>query len=175
MQRQVDESLIQPEQLGRLQFLVGSLGLSGADFIDLVDWAVCERLASEMAGVCAAEPALFVQPDALLRFRDKLEARTGRRWEPVAYKALFERVKADSAKHVRRPIDIADILLLRLSSPLACASCEARPPDVTLEIDHVVPVSKGGSSRRENLQFLCVACNRRKGNRREVGRWLNLA
>lgn len=31
-----------------------------------------------------------------------------------------------------------------------------------LEIDHVVPISKGGSSEEHNLQTLCRRCNRRK-------------
>lgn len=36
--------------------------------------------------------------------------------------------------------------------------------DVTdLEIDHVLPVAKGGSSDLNNLQVLCKACNRAKG------------
>ena len=32
-----------------------------------------------------------------------------------------------------------------------------------LEIDHVVPLARGGSNRLENLQLLCQDCNRRKG------------
>ena len=31
-----------------------------------------------------------------------------------------------------------------------------------LEIDHVVPISKGGDSEENNLQTLCRQCNRRK-------------
>jgi HNH endonuclease len=31
-----------------------------------------------------------------------------------------------------------------------------------LEIDHIVPVSKGGASEEDNLQTLCRRCNRRK-------------
>ena len=32
-----------------------------------------------------------------------------------------------------------------------------------LEIAHVVPLARGGSSRLENLQLLCQRCNRMKG------------
>ncbi len=39
---------------------------------------------------------------------------------------------------------------------LACGS-----PD-NLEIDHIVPISKGGTGEKSNLQVLCRACNRKK-------------
>ncbi|MBU8921819.1 MAG: HNH endonuclease [Bacteroidales bacterium] len=42
---------------------------------------------------------------------------------------------------------------------LSCGSTEA------LEIDHIVPVSKGGTSEDTNLQTLCGNCNATKGNR----------
>jgi 5-methylcytosine-specific restriction endonuclease McrA len=34
-----------------------------------------------------------------------------------------------------------------------------------LECDHIVPESAGGATALENLQCLCGACNRAKGNR----------
>lgn len=40
-----------------------------------------------------------------------------------------------------------------------CAACGTTE---SLEIDHIVPVSRGGTNERENLQVLCRPCNRRK-------------
>lgn len=46
-----------------------------------------------------------------------------------------------------------------------CALCGARPSsEIMLDIDHVLPVSKGGSDDPSNLQVLCHKCNRGKGN-----------
>ncbi len=40
-----------------------------------------------------------------------------------------------------------------------CRDCHSA---VNLQIDHIVPLSKGGSSEESNLQTLCRRCNRRK-------------
>lgn len=43
-----------------------------------------------------------------------------------------------------------------------CAYCDKK--DVPLEIDHIVPKSKGGSDRVSNLALSCHKCNQKKGN-----------
>lgn len=40
------------------------------------------------------------------------------------------------------------------------------------EVDHIVPLSQGGSHRESNLQCLCRACNQQKGNRLKGQLWL---
>lgn len=44
-----------------------------------------------------------------------------------------------------------------------CGISVAAEPHLLLEVDHVMPVSKGGLSTPENLQTLCWRCNRSKG------------
>lgn len=41
-----------------------------------------------------------------------------------------------------------------------CAKCSSRD---RLEFDHIIPVSRGGSSTARNIELLCESCNRRKG------------
>lgn len=43
-----------------------------------------------------------------------------------------------------------------------CAQCGT---DQDLTVDHIVPVHRGGTHTRPNLQVLCRACNSRKGAR----------
>lgn len=45
----------------------------------------------------------------------------------------------------------------------ACGASVAVEPNLLLEVDHIVPVSKGGLSTPDNLQTLCWRCNRTKG------------
>jgi len=40
-------------------------------------------------------------------------------------------------------------------------------PNLLLEIDHIIPLSKNGMTTEDNLQTLCWKCNRSKGSKIE--------
>lgn len=47
-----------------------------------------------------------------------------------------------------------------------CRNCgKALDPDGPWEADHRIPRRRGGPTTMENLQLLCIACNRSKGDK----------
>lgn len=46
-----------------------------------------------------------------------------------------------------------------------CGNSTYEEPNLLLEIDHIIPVSKGGYTVEENLQTLCWKCNRTKSDK----------
>ena len=40
-----------------------------------------------------------------------------------------------------------------------------KEPNLLLEIDHIIPVAKGGLTEESNLQTLCWKCNRAKSDK----------
>lgn len=61
---------------------------------------------------------------------------------------------------------IPDSLRYRLLSEAKgrCALCGATKDERVLDIDHIIPRSKGGKTVYDNLQVLCSKCNRSKRN-----------
>ena len=53
-----------------------------------------------------------------------------------------------------------------------CQYCGSCPPSVVLEVDHIYPVSKGGTNNINNLITSCFSCNRGK-SKHELGQLPN--
>lgn len=44
-----------------------------------------------------------------------------------------------------------------------CHNSTSNEPNLLLEVDHIIPLAKGGMTTEDNLQCLCWKCNRSKG------------
>ena len=51
-----------------------------------------------------------------------------------------------------------------------CGDNIYKNPDIILEIDHIIPVSKGGCTVEDNLQTLCWKCNLAESDKLEIPR-----
>lgn len=160
----------------RADVLFRVLGVDRASFERFLEWALSEHLVAVLSrDETIRTDGFFARPDALKSFRDMLRQKTGHTWSQHDYEALFERVRADHTRHFRDPVPYEEYLKLLWQVPWECIQCHRSPPDVVLHVDHIVPASRGGPSKRLNLQFLCADHNLRKSNKREVsGPWLDL-
>jgi hypothetical protein len=75
----------------------------------------------------------------------------------VNFGVAGERTWPDRLANRRVPDSIRATVLVRDGG--RCRNCRR---SINLEIDHIVPVSKGGGTEESNLQILCRRCNRAK-------------
>lgn len=66
-------------------------------------------------------------------------------------------------KHKRSPISPKLRFKIFERDNFTCQYCGEKQPNVTLEIDHIKPVSKGGENNINNLRTSCKQCNIGKG------------
>lgn len=71
--------------------------------------------------------------------------------------------RALMTKHLREKIKNRDNYTC-----LKCGNSTSNEPNLLLEIDHKIPLSKGGLTTEDNLQTLCWRCNRSKGAKLET-------
>ena len=113
--------------------------------------------------------------------------RLSRRWagidlSPLAIKLVNERIAEDRpgglfgcATALTEPpvrTDLGDLPNYRThrhrlygEQEGVCAGCDTHFPFRVMEVDHVLPRSRGGTDHADNLQLLCSGCNRSKGGR----------
>lgn len=80
--------------------------------------------------------------------------------DKVKYKKSVAGQRALMTSKLRREIKERDDFTCRI-----CNNSTQKEENLLLEIDHIIPVSKGGLTEKDNLQTLCWKCNRTKGNK----------
>jgi len=103
--------------------------------------------------------------DGLAQFWAFANERLGCSLDQEEVRDIWECVDLTLRTHQRRAFNFQDYLMIAVRSDTRCDRCGSRSPDVKLEIDHILPASRGGSDLPWNLRFLCERCNRSRGNR----------
>lgn len=67
---------------------------------------------------------------------------------------------ANRERHKRKPLRTAHVIAAMQRSGGRCVVCG---DENNLEVDHIHPVSRGGTNDPDNLQMLCKQCNMSKG------------
>ena len=83
----------------------------------------------------------------------------------IEYKSIAGAGK-NKATIQREPVGLSKRYNIMKRDGFQCVLCGANGKDAKLEIDHIVPVSAGGSNSMDNLRTLCFECNR--GNRDQI-------
>lgn len=94
------------------------------------------------------------------RAKDVLERSLGRyyRLNFDGYHPLTTRAK----RRERKSLSASKSLEVFARNDYRCVRCGSRSD---LTVDHIIPVSRGGTNDDDNLQTLCRPCNSRKGAR----------
>ena len=66
---------------------------------------------------------------------------------------------------MRKPIGNSKRFEIFKRDKFTCQYCGNHPPKTILELDHIIPVSKGGGNEEDNLATSCFECNRGKAAR----------
>ena len=84
----------------------------------------------------------------------------------VEFKGIKIAAKYYKRIQVRRNVSVRVRHQILERDGFRCLDCGASPVNgALLEIDHTIPISKGGSNDPSNLRTLCSDCNRGKSNR----------
>lgn len=103
--------------------------------------------------------------DGLTRFWSFANGKLGCQLQQEDIHDIWDCIDLTLRTSQRRPFSFQDYLMIAVHSDQCCDICKKRPPDVRLDIDHILPTACGGSNLPFNLRFLCEKHNRARGKR----------
>lgn len=115
----------------------------------------------------ASDPDRFARyaKDAYLRNAEKVKQRATQYRKANRDKARAWRLNAKiRRKRAEGSHSAADIQAILRRQDDLCVYCKIHLSDVRWHVDHIKPLSKGGTNWPNNLQILCPPCNRSKSD-----------
>lgn len=105
----------------------------------------------------------YINERQIEKFKEEIKAAELKKaLKQIAKKRLIEEGVLCDEEHHRPyiPQDVVGLVYMRYDGK--CCKCGSSKD---LQLDHIIPFSKGGSSEVDNLQLLCKDCNLKKGNK----------
>lgn len=138
-------------RLGRMNTILKKLGLT--DINIKIDYPTYTFKYTSPGGKSTQQFDYVLNLDLLESFIDYLKDNLKKR-ESAAYQ------RALMTNSLREYIKKRDNYTCKI-----CGNSIYNEPNLLLEIDHIIPISKGGKTEENNLQTLCWKCNRHKSNK----------
>jgi hypothetical protein len=121
-------------------------------------------------------PELRARISATLKAKGiKPPSRKGVRFENAlirvpGYKAFLEKRRNIRKKQNGGKFTFKEWQNLKEKYNFTCQKCLREEPEISITIDHIIPISKGGKDELDNIQPLCLYCNMVKKDK--IQRWL---
>ena len=106
----------------------------------------------------ATRAAAWSDPIKREEMRERTRRWAGKNADRIRANSSNRRARLRGAAGSYTHKDVQEIHRLQCGKCAACR-CSLKKG---YEVDHIVPVSRGGSNSRKNIQLLCVRCNRSK-------------
>lgn len=83
---------------------------------------------------------------------------------PVFFTAEAMTETKEERRIGRRSLNFKTMMRIVRRDDYRCQHCRKKLEDTEVEFDHIIPVSRGGSSEEHNLRLTCYDCNRDKSD-----------
>lgn len=157
--------------LDEIRRLTGQLHLDLGLLFKEIEWALGEERINKVTPPADVFREWSRLSNGLVQFWEFAQTKLQAQLTQEEIRDLWECADLTLNKQIRKALTFQEYMIVAVRSDQKCEYCGRRPPEVSLDIDHVIPVTRGGDNSYLNLRFLCQHHNRSRGNR---FRWADL-